>query len=482
MKILFAASEAAPYIKTGGLGDVASALPKALAAAGHEVKVILPLYGKIKHNKALFDKLSFVTDIRTPLSWRWQYTGIFREGEGKNPEYILIDNEYYFARSDSYAIYGDGDDGERFAFFSRAVIETMKTIGFTPDVIHSNDWQTAMIPVFLRAFYPQYGGIKTVYTIHNIEYQGKMPMDFAFDVLGLDNTWAARLRYDGCINLMKGAIVTSDAVTTVSQTYAEELLTEYYAHGLHAILRDNRHKLSGIVNGIDTEVFDPETDPNLYATYRATVAGMKSKAQNKLFLQESLGLRPESDVPLVAMVTRLAEHKGLDLVERVIDEMMALGIQLVVLGTGEERYEALMKRTAERYPGRMSANLLFDGALAARIYAGADLFLMPSKSEPCGLSQMVAMRYGTVPIVRETGGLRDTVPAFQPEDGSGRGFTFVDYNAHEMLYAVERAVSLYREDRKTFEQLAKRDMKTNFGWNTSVKAYLKLYRKKELSR
>lgn len=478
MKILFAASEASPYIKTGGLGDVASALPKALAAAGHEVKVILPLYGKIKGNKALYDKLSFVTDIRTPLSWRNQYTGIFREGEGKNPEYILIDNEYYFARSDSYAIYGDYDDGEKFAFFSRAVIETMKTLAFTPDVIHSNDWQTAAIPVFLRAFYPQYNGVKTVYTIHNIEYQGKMPFDFAFDVLGLDYTFAERLRYDHCVNLMKGAIELSDAVTTVSQTYAEELLTEYYAHGLHTILNDNRHKLSGIVNGIDTEVFDPSADPSLYAPYNATVAGLKSKAKNKLFLQESLGLRPEKDVPLIAMVTRLAGHKGLDLVERVMDEMMALGVQFVVLGTGDPHYEAMMKAAEERYPGRMSANILFDGALANRIYAGADLFLMPSKSEPCGLSQMVAMRYGTVPIVRETGGLKDTVPAYNPEDGSGRGFTFVDYNAHEMLRAIERAVLLYRDDRRAFDNLAKRDMKGSFGWSTSVKAYLKVYKKK----
>lgn len=478
MKILFAASEASPYIKTGGLGDVASALPKALAAAGHEVKVILPLYGKIKGNKELFDKLSFVTDIRTPLSWRNQYTGIFREGEGKNPEYILIDNEYYFARSDSYAIYGDYDDGEKFAFFSRAVIETMKTLGFTPDVLHCNDWQTAATPVFLRAFYPQYNGVKTVYTIHNIEYQGKMPMDFAFDVMGLDYSFAERLRYDHCVNLMKGAIELSDAVTTVSQTYAEELLTEYYAHGLHTILNDNRHKLSGIVNGIDTEVFDPSADLSLYAPYNATVAGLKSKAKNKLFLQESLGLRPEQDVPLIAMVTRLAGHKGLDLVECVMDEIMALGVQLVVLGTGDPHFEAVMKAAEARYPGRMSANILFDGALANRIYAGADLFLMPSKSEPCGLSQMVAMRYGTVPIVRETGGLRDTVPAYHPEDGSGRGFTFVDYNAHEMLRAIERAVSLYRDDRRAFDNLAKRDMKGSFGWSTSVKAYLKVYKKK----
>lgn len=477
MKILFAASEAAPYIKTGGLGDVAQALPKALAALGHEVKVILPLYGKIKANAEKMASLAFVTDIRTPLSWRNQYTGIYREGEGKNPEYLFIDNEYYFARSDSYAIYGDYDDGEKFAFFSRAVIEALTPLGFTPDIIHCNDWQTALLPIFLRKFYAQYEKVKTVYTIHNIEYQGKMPQDFAYDVLGLDIADADTLHYDGCVNLMKGAIVAADAVTTVSETYAGEILTPYYAHGLHYILNDHREKLTGIVNGIDTEVFDPVSDRSLYGNYSATVAGLKEKAKNKLFLQETLGLRPEKDTPLVGMVTRLAGHKGLDLVACVIDELMALGIQLVVLGTGEERFETLMKDTAAKYPGRVSANLRFDGSLASQIYAGADLFLMPSRSEPCGLSQMVAMRYGTVPIVRETGGLRDTVPAYDPTDGSGRGFTFVDYNAHEMLRAVERAVALYRDDRKAFDALRKKDMKTDFSWKGSVKKYLSLYRR-----
>ncbi len=477
MKILFAASEAAPYIKTGGLGDVAYALPKALAEAGHEVKIILPLYGVIKENKAVMDSLTFVTDIRTPLSWRNQYTGIYRQGEGHNPEYWFIDNEYYFLRSKGYAIYGDYDDGEKFAFFSRAILETMGALSFLPDVLHCNDWQTAAVPIFLRQFYPQYAAVKTVFTIHNIEYQGKMPLSFAFDVMGLAEDQVNLLSYDGCVNLMKGGIVAADAVTTVSQTYAEEILTPYYAHGLHHILNDCPDKLCGIVNGIDPDIFNPATDPELFMNFNATVAGLKAKARNKLFLQERLGLRPDAEVPLVAMIGRLVGHKGLDLVACVIDEMMDTGIQLVILGTGEKSFEDMARQAAVRYPGRVSANILFDAKLASQIYASADLFLMPSKSEPCGLSQLVAMRYGALPIVRETGGLKDTVPAYNPSNGGGRGFTFVDYNAHEMLRALVRGVTLYREDRKSFEALQKRNMKANFSWSASVKKYERLYKK-----
>ncbi len=476
MKILFAASEAAPYLKTGGLGDVAQALPKALAALGHEVKIVMPLYGKIKSNEKVMSALSLCGETSTRLAWRNQYTGILREGEGNNPEYIFVDNEYYFNRGDTNAIYGHFDDGERFAFFSRAVIEAMGAIDFIPNVIHCNDWQTALIPTFLRQFYPQYKKVRTVFTIHNIEYQGKMPFGYASDVLGVDEGAANALTYDGYINLMKGAIVTADAVTTVSNTYAGEILSEYYAHGLHHVLRENKDKLFGIVNGIDTAVFDPMNDKSLYANYGATVEGMKEKAKNKLFLQETLGLSPDKDAPIVAMVTRLASHKGLDLVACVINEIMALGVQLVVLGTGESAYESIMKMTAERYPGRMAAEIRFDGRLANQIYAGADIFLMPSKSEPCGLSQMVAMRYGTIPVVRETGGLKDTVPAYDPTDESGRGFTFVDYNAHEMLRAIERCVEFYRTDRKAFDRLKKKDMKTDFSWKNSVKQYLKVYK------
>lgn len=475
MKVIFAASEAAPYIKTGGLGDVGQALPKALASEGHNVKVILPLYKAVKDKKALFDGLTFVKAINTPLSWRNQYTGIYRTGEETNPEYIFVDNEYYFLREG--AIYGHYDDGERFAYFSRAIIEVVKALELTPDVIHCNDWQTALIPVFLRRFYPEFNKVRTVFTIHNIEYQGKMPLDYASDVLGVDAECANALTYNGCINLMKGAIVYSDAVTTVSETYSTEILSEYYSHGLHYVLRDNRDKLTGIVNGIDTEVFDPRTDKSLYAPYGATVNEFKDKAKNKLFLQETLGLIPDPNAPIVAMITRLVSHKGMDLVACVINEIMALGVQLVILGTGDSSYEEIIKHTANKYPGKMAALVTFDPALANRIYAGADIFLMPSKSEPCGLSQMIAMRYGTIPVIRETGGLKDTVEAYNPDQKTGRGFTFVDYNAHEMLRAVERSVQLYRGDKKAFEQLARRDMKTDFSWKVSVKKYLKVYKK-----
>ncbi len=476
MKIVFAASEAAPYIKTGGLGDVGQALPKALASEGHTVKVFLPLYEAIKAKAALFEGLTFVKAVNTPLAWRNQYTGIYRTGENTNPEYIFIDNEYYFARGTG-TIYGYYDDGESFAYFSRAIIEALKALEINPDVIHCNDWQTALLPIFLRKFYPEFNKVRTVFTIHNIEYQGKMTLSFASDVLGVDPDTERALTYDDCINLMKGAIVYSDAVTTVSETYSTEILCEYYSHGLHHILRDNRDKLTGIVNGIDVEVFDPSTDKNLYTPYGATVESFKDKAKNKLFLQEKLGLIPDSKVPVVAMVTRLVSHKGMDLVACVINEIMDLGVQLVVLGTGDSAYEDIMKHTAECYPGRMAALIMFDPVLASSIYAGADIFLMPSKSEPCGLSQMVAMRYGTIPVIRETGGLKDTVIPYNPENKTGRGFTFVDYNAHEMLRAIERCVDLYRNDKKAFERLCRNDMKTDFSWKASVKKYLKVYKK-----
>ena len=473
MKIAFVASEAAPFVKSGGLGDVASALPKALAAAGHDVKVFVPLYGKIKHDSRYADKLNYMMDFRSMLSWRQQYTGVAKYTESSNPEYYFIDNEYYFDRGGN-GIYGQYDDGERFAFFSRAVLDTIGAIGFMPDIVHCNDWQTALVPVLMRRFYPQYNGTRTVFTIHNIEYQGQMPPEFAFDILGLVGGDSQVLSYDGCVNFMKGAIVKSDAVTTVSRTYADEILMEFYSHGLHHVLRDNSHKLYGIVNGIDTETNDPMKDKFLKVNYKDS---LEKKKQNKRFLQEKLGLNVDDNAPLVVMISRLVKHKGLDLVERVMDELMGCGIQFAVLGTGENHYEDMFRSTAWRYQGRMAAIINFDLELASQMYAGADMFLMPSLSEPCGLSQLVAMRYGTVPIVRETGGLKDTVPAYNPVEKTGRGFTFVDYNAHEMLRAVRRCADFYYNDRAGFEALQKYDLKGDFSWDTSVKEYEKLYNK-----
>ncbi|MBR6426663.1 MAG: glycogen synthase [Clostridia bacterium] len=474
MKIAFAASEAAPFIKTGGLGDVAGALPDALAAAGHEITVFLPLYGRIKHGE-YFDRFSFVADFQTVLGWRVQYTGLFTycEGPGK-PRFCFIDNEYYFNRTEGTGIYGEPDDGERFAFFSRAVIESLSRLGFIPDVIHCNDWQTALIPVFLRVFYPEYNGVRTLFTIHNIEYQGIMPPVFAGDVAGLFGRDAESVEFGGNVNLMKGAIVRSDGISTVSQTYSREIMYEYYSHGLHNVLSSCSFKLYGIVNGIDTAVYDPATDPFIEANYSAD--NFAGKSENKKFLQQSLGLKPDAKIPLIGMVTRLASHKGIDLVERVIDEIVGCGVQFAVLGTGDERFEEMFRQAHARHPDMISASITFSSRLDSQIYAGCDIFLMPSKSEPCGLSQMVAMRYGAVPVVRETGGLKDTVPAYKIIKREGRGFTFWDYNAHEMMGAVRRATAFYRAEPEEFAGLQKRNMLCDFSWNVSVKKYIELYK------
>lgn len=474
MKIVFATSEASPFIKTGGLGDVGYSLPKALAAAGHEVKVFVPLYGKIKHSEFFAPQLEYLTNFFTPLSWRSQYTGLFRCKEGEdNLEYIFIDNEYYFCRHNGNNIYGDYDDGEKFAFFSKAILEALPKIDFIPDVIHCNDWQTALIPLFLHSFYQHYGNVKTVFTIHNIEYQGKMPPEFAGDILGLNNEDINIVTYDKCVNFMKSAIVKADAITTVSESYAGEILNEFFAHDLENILRENQYKLRGIVNGIDQTVFNPATDKNLFLNYSSNSFSKKEK--NKIFLQEKLGLTPDPKMPLLVMVSRFVSHKGLDLVEHVLDNIIDCGVQLAVLGTGDRKYEKMFVDACFRRGGRVAAAITFDLALASQMYAGADMFLMPSLSEPCGLSQLVAMRYGCVPIVRETGGLRDTVPAYNPQTKQGRGFTFVDYNAHELLYAVSRCADLYWNDIRSFKALGKQNMTYDFSWSASVGKYEEIY-------
>ncbi len=474
MKILFAASEAAPFIKTGGLGDIGCSLPKALAEAGHEVKVFVPLYGKIKHSEVFAPQLEYITNFYTSLAWRNQYTGLFRCGNIENNlEYIFIDNEYYFCRHDDYNIYGDYDDGEKFAFFSKAILEALPKINFIPDIIHCNDWQTALIPLFLHSFYSHYGNVKTVFTIHNIEYQGKMIPEFAHDVLALNDEDINVITYDNCVNFMKSAIVRADAITTVSESYAGEILNEFFAHNLENILRENQYKLTGIINGIDQTVFDPSTDANLFLNYSFRSFGRKEK--NKLSLQKKLGLTVNPNIPLLIMVSRFVSHKGLDLVERVLDEIIDCGVQLAVLGTGDRRYEKMFVDACLRRDGKIAAIITFDPALASQMYAGADMFLMPSLSEPCGLSQLVAMRYGCVPIVRETGGLRDTVPAYNPQTQQGRGFTFENYNAHEMLHAISRCADLYRNDIDSFKNLGKQNMKCDFSWSASVGKYEEVY-------
>lgn len=470
MKILFAASEAAPFIKSGGLGDVAQALPAELAKVKDvEVSVFIPYYKSIKDNPDI--EVEFVKSFGVQVAWRTEHVGIFRAvSKGKKLKYYFVDNEYYFYRD---GIYGHYDDGERFTYFSLAVLEAMRQLNYYPDIIHCNDWQTALIPVLKKALYAGiYDNARTVFTIHNIEYQGKMPNEFMQDVIGVDEYWRGTLTYDKCINFMKAAIVTSDKITTVSRTYAHEIRHAYFAHGLQDILNENAYKLEGIVNGINTDLYNPAKDKTIFENF--TASNLSGKAKNKEGLQRMLGLPVNPHVPMVAMITRLASHKGLDLVEYVMGELMQRNLQFVVIGTGESKYEDMFNFNAYVHSDKMSANITFNAALANKVYAGADMFLMPSKSEPCGLSQLIAMRYGTVPIVRETGGLFDTVPALNTETLEGKGFTFKGYNAHDMLGAVDRCIEFYG-DKAKWNKHIKNLIRYNSSWKASVQEYLRIY-------
>ena len=468
MKVLFATSEAHPYAMSGGLADVSGALPKALRTRLIGARVIMPLYDVIPQQ--LRESMKFITSITVPVSWRRQYCGIFEAKYG-NVIYYFIDNQYYFKRG---SLYGHYDDAERFAFFSRAVLEVIKAIDFAPDIIHCNDWQTALIPVYLRLFYgnePKMQNIKTLFTIHNIQYQGKFGKEILGDVFGIPQSEQSLAEYGDCINLMKGAIECAHLVSTVSPTYSNEILDPWYSHGLDSILRQRRWKLTGIVNGIDTDVYDPEHDSMIFAPYSAD--DLSGKAENKRKLQEMLGLPQCSDVPLIAMVSRLVPHKGLDLVKARLDAIMHYGVQMVVLGSGDYEYESFLGEVAERYPDSFRLRTGFIPDLAHKIYAGSDIFLMPSQSEPCGLSQMVALRYGSIPVVRETGGLKDTVT--DSGTGDGNGFTFAEYNADAMAHAVYRAVQGY-ENREGWSILQKRAMQCDNSWGASANAYIRLYK------
>ena len=468
MKVLYATSEAYPFAMSGGLADVAGALPKALRKRLVGCRVILPLYDTI--SEELRSKMNFITSITVPVSWRRQYCGIF-EARHDGVIYYLVDNQYYFKRDSLYGFY---DDAERFAFFSRAVLEAIPYIDYTPDIIHCNDWQTAMVPVYLDRFYkhdPKYANIKTVYTIHNIQYQGKYGNELIGDVLGLPDEDAGLVTYDGCVNLMKAAIQCSEKVTTVSPTYAKEILDPYFSHGLDGILKEYTYKLCGIVNGIDTSVYDPETDPNIFAHYNKDDFSLK--AVNKSELQKTMGLPEKADTPVIGIVSRLVGHKGFDLVKRVFEEMLEWDVQFAILGSGEMEFETFFYEMSQKHPEKVAFKLGFIPALARKIYAGADIFLMPSKSEPCGLAQMIALRYGTIPIVRRTGGLNDTIS--DSGDGKGNGFTFESYNAHDMKDSVERAVKGYA-DREGWNILKKRAMECDNSWNTSAGSYIGLYK------
>ena len=475
MQIVFASAECAPFVKTGGLGDVAGSLPAALVRAGAEVIVMVPKYATIKDEYKA--QMEHFADFYVSLGWRNEYCGL-EKLERDGGTYMFVDNERYFARDYPYGFF---DDGERFAFFSKAITESLqhRPAGFECDILHCNDWQTALAPVFLREFYqglPLYDRGKTVFSIHNVAFQGQFSDTVMEDILGVAHIPAAatQLRCDACsINYMLGALHYADAITTVSPTYAGEIQTPEFGEGLDGVLRERSYALQGILNGIDVAAFDPATDKRIAANY--TVDDPSGKAVCKASLQAALGLAQEPDTPLIAMVTRLVGHKGLDLVQQAMDGIMATGCQFVVLGTGDRGYEDFFRWKAGQYPGRVSAQILYAEDLSRRVYAAADLFLMPSRSEPCGLSQMIAMRYGAVPIVRSTGGLADTVRSCQVGQEDGTGYLFGDYDAGAMLSVIGQATGLYRGDRAGFDTVRYRGMTADFSWGRSAAAYRHIY-------
>lgn len=475
MQIVFASAECAPFVKTGGLGDVAGSLPAALVRAGAEVIVMVPKYATIKDEyKAQMEHFS---DFYVSLGWRNEYCGL-EKLEHDGVTYMFIDNERYFARDYPYGFF---DDGERFAFFSKAITESLQHLpaGFECDILHCNDWQTALAPVFLREFYqglPLYDRVKTVFSIHNVAFQGQFSDTVMEDILGVAHIPAAasQLRCDACsVNYMLGALRYADAITTVSPTYANEIQTPEFGEGLDGVLRERSYALQGILNGIDVAGFDPATDKRIAANY--TVEDRSGKAMCKAKLQEELGLEVRDDRPLMVMVTRLTRQKGMDLVMYALDRILAGGVQVAVLGTGDRDYEDGLRYFQDKYPGTMAARIEFDPALSQRMYAAADMFLMPSKFEPCGLSQIIAMRYGTLPIVRETGGLKDTVIPYNEFTGEGTGFSFTNFNGDEMGDAVFRAARLFWDNRNAWNQLVTQAMSQDFSWTRSADKYLDLY-------
>lgn len=475
MQIVFASAECAPFVKTGGLGDVAGSLPAALVRAGAEVIVMVPKYATIKDEYKA--QMEHFADFYVSLGWRNEYCGL-EKLEHDGVTYMFVDNERYFARDYPYGFF---DDGERFAFFSKAITESLQHLpaGFECDILHCNDWQTALAPVFLREFYqglPLYDRVKTVFSIHNVAFQGQFSDTVLEDILGVAHIPAAatQLRCDACsINYMLGALHYADAITTVSPTYAGEIQTPEFGEGLDGVLRERSYALQGILNGIDVASFDPATDKRIAANY--TVEDRSGKAVCKAKLQEELGLEVRDDRPLMVMVTRLTRQKGMDLVMYALDRILAGGVQVAVLGTGDRDYEDGLRYFQDKYPGTMAARIEFDPALSQRMYAAADMFLMPSKFEPCGLSQIIAMRYGTLPIVRETGGLKDTVIPYNEFTGEGTGFSFTNFNGDEMGDAVFRAARLFWDNRDAWNQLVTQAMSQDFSWTRSADKYLDLY-------
>lgn len=470
-KILFASSEVAPFAKTGGLADVAGSLPKALKKLDADIRVVMPKYSCI--SQQYVEPMEYLGYIYVDVGWRHQYCGLFRLVHEGVPVYF-IDNEYYFKRD---GLYGHWDQAEQFTFFSKALIQMLPHIGFKPDIIHCNDWQTGVVSLLLKAHFQHdafYRDIKTVFTIHNLKYQGVFPKVVLPDLLdvGWEHFTIKGVEFYDQVNYMKAGLYYSDVITTVSKTYAREIKYDFFGENLQGVLQERSADLYGIVNGIDNENNDPATDKRLFVNYDAE--HLEKKYENKKMLQQSLGLPVRDDIPMIGIVSRLVDHKGFDLVARVLYEIVAEDIQLVVLGTGEWLYEDIFRQAAAGYPDKVSANILYDGTLAQRIYAGSDLFLMPSLFEPCGLGQLFALRYGSIPIVRETGGLNDTIQSYNEHTGEGNGFSFANYNAHDMLFTIRRAVGFYH-NKEVWNTLVKRAMMQDFSWNVSAKEYMDLY-------
>lgn len=469
MKVLFASAEATPYIKVGGLGDVMGGLPKALVNLGVDARVVIPLYSQIK--ESLRAELKFVKAIGVPLGWRICHCGIFF-GEYNGVKYYFIDNEQYFKRE---SVYGEFDDAERFAFFSKAILEIFPYIDFYPDVINANDWHTALVPLYLNAFYRNiklYKEIKTVLSIHNIEFQGQYDPFILGSVFGLDITFRSILMYNGSLNILKAGIESANVVTTVSKNYANEILDPYFSHGLHDILKPRQYKLKGIVNGIDNEVFNPKTDKLI--PYNYDYGTIRFKTANKKAFQKEMGLEESANIPIIGMVTRLTPQKGLDLIKEIMPKLVKLDMQLIVLGTGFLEFENMMQYWEHICKSKVRGIIKFSNELASKIYASSDLFLMPSKSEPCGLAQMIAMRYGTVPIVHTVGGLKETVEPYNPDTKTGNGITFQSYEALDMLDAIKRGLELY-QNKNSWRFIRKNAMNTDFSWDVSAKEYKQLY-------
>lgn len=472
MNILFAVSEAFPLAKTGGLGDVGGSLPAALKEQNIDARVIMPRYSAIPVD--LQEQIEHVATFKVELSWRKIQCNLSRLHYNE-VYYYLIDNEYYFNREN---LYGYWDDAERFAFFSKAVLESLTKLGdFQPDIIHCNDWHTSLIPLIMKENYgnnPFYFDIRTLFTIHNLKHQGIFSAEVFEDVLGLGGHVSAweKLEFHGGINYMKSALLSADYITTVSQTYADEILHPYFGEQLDGVLRTRIDNLCGILNGLDTQKYNPQDDPNLVVNYRSSLC---KKEENKKHLQELLNLPVRTDLPVIAMISRLVDQKGLDLLAHVLEEILSMDLQLIVLGTGDKKYEEMFEHFAAKYPHKIAVQLMFNEVLAHKMYAGSDILLMPSQFEPCGLAQMIAMRYGTIPIVRETGGLKDSVNPYNEYTGEGNGFTFANYNAHELLFTIQRAVRFFYDDKVAWKGLAENARKSDFSWAKSAKKYGELY-------